>query len=98
MMKRKPKPNKKKGQDFEDKVQKTLNSGALWFDKGDLKDNDFVYECKFTEKKGFRITTKLLEKIWDEALDSCKLPRLVIGIEEEKCRWTLTININKEAK
>jgi len=94
----KKKNNKRSGQAFENKVEKTLNSGSLWFDKGDLKTDDYVIECKFTEKKGFRITTALLQKLWDEALDACKLPFLVIGIEDEKFRWMLKISIEKEAK
>jgi len=99
-MPKKNKSNKRKGQEFENKVQKTLNSGSLWFDKGDLKTDDYIIECKFTEKKGFRITTKLLQKLWEEALNACKLPFLTIGIEDEdeKCRWLLKVKIEREAK
>ena len=69
-----------KGRKFEDKVQKCINSGAFAFDKGDLKTNDFVIECKYTDKLSYRITNKVLEKIWVDALEVNKLPRLVIGI------------------
>jgi hypothetical protein len=69
--------SKKKGSKFEDKVQKCINSGSLWFDKGDLKTEDYLIESKFTEKKAFRITTKILQKLWEEALDRNKLPALV---------------------
>lgn len=95
---RKPKPSKKKGQKFEKKVQKTINSGALSFDKGDLKTETHVIECKFTDKQSYRITAKTLQKIWNEAMDACKLPSMVVGIDGEGCRWMLTININKEVK
>lgn len=88
--------NKKIGQAFEKKVQKTINSGALWFDKGDLKTEDYIIECKFTQKKGYRISTQLLEKLWNDALDAHKLPKLVIGIEDKDARWRLTVEINKE--
>ena len=94
-MKRK-KVSKKVGQEFEEKVQKTLNSGSMWFDKGDLKTKDYVIECKFTEKKGYRITTKLLQKLWNEALDANKLPLLVIGIKDKDCRWMIKVKINRE--
>ena len=92
------KNNKKKGQNFENKVQKTLNSGALWFSPADLRSDEHVIEVKFTEQKGFRITTRMLEKLWNEALDANKLPLLVIGIEEDKQRWMLRVQIEKEIK
>jgi hypothetical protein len=88
---------KNKGRKFEDKCKNSINSGALWFDKGDLKTKDHCIECKFTEKKGFRITTKLLRKLWDEALTANKLPALVIGIKDEKHIWTLKAVLEKEA-
>ena len=93
-MKRK-KSNKDKGNAFEEKVKNTINSGALVFDKGDLKTCDLVIECKFTEAKGFRISTKILNKIWSEALDSNKLPRLVVGIKDGEELWTIVCDITK---
>lgn len=97
-MKQQKKSNKKKGQEFENLVKKTLNSGGFWFDKGDLKTEDYVIEAKFTDKKGFRISTKILKKLWGEALDSAKLPLLTVGIqdEEEKCLWFLTVKVEKK--
>ena len=82
----------------EDRVQKTLNSGSLWMSKGDLQSDEYVIECKFTEKKGFRISTKILEKLWNEALDANKMPLLTISIEEEKCRWNLVCHVEKEIR
>ena len=72
--------NKRAGQRFEDKVKNTINSGALSFDKGDLKTDEFCIECKVTDKLGFRISTKIVEKLWKQALESNKLPKLIIGI------------------
>lgn len=89
---------KNKGRKFEDKVKNTLNSGALWFDKGDLKTADHVIECKFTEKKGYRITLKLLEKLWDESLSANKLPALIIGIKDNNITWMLKVKIEKEVR
>lgn len=96
-MKRKT-PNKIKGQIFEDKVKKTINSGACWFDKGDLKDSDYIIDTKITDKKSYRITSKTVRKLWDDALDANKLPKLIIGIEDDDCRWLLEVKIAKEAK
>lgn len=73
-----------KGRKFEDKVSKCIGSGNLWFNPGDLSTPDSLYECKFTEQKGFRVTTKILEKLWGEALNSCKSPVLVIGIKRNE--------------
>jgi len=88
---------KNKGREYEKECQQTINSGAF-FDKGDLKTEDYVIECKFTEKKGFRISTKILEKIWGEALDANKLPLLLVGIKDDKVQWNLQVTINKEMK
>lgn len=93
--------NKLKGQSFESNCQKTINSGSLWFDKGDLKTQDYLIECKYTDKKGFRITTKILEKLWNEALERNKLPALIVGIQDENnpdMIWRLQIQINRIKK
>lgn len=87
---------KKKGEEFEKKVQKCINSGQLWFDKGDLKTDEYLIECKFTEKEGFRITKKILEKLWNESFDRNKLPALIIGIKGESDTWVIKCQIEKE--
>lgn len=74
------KTNQKKGSDFENKVAKTLGSGNLWFQKGDLNYEDYCIECKVTDKKGFRISDSILEKLWNQALNSNKEPLIIIGI------------------
>jgi hypothetical protein len=92
----KKKSNKEKGSDFEDKIFKTINSGALSFQKGDIQTKDYVIDAKYTDKKGFRISTVILNKLWKEALESNKLPLLIIGIKDENSSWTITCNITKE--
>lgn len=89
------KSNKEKGGKFENICKNTINSGALTFDKGDLKTAEYVIEAKFTEAKGFRVTTKILNKIWGEALDANKLPRLIIGIKDKDILWTINCDITK---
>jgi len=83
------------GRKFEEKIQKCINSGALFFDKGDLKTDDYLIECKYTEKKGFRVTKKILEKIWSEAFETNKLPKLIVGIKDNGKDWILDITINR---
>ena len=71
---------KKLGNKFEKKCQRTINSGALWFNKGDLRYGDYVIDAKYTDKKSFSITLSILEKIWGEALSMNKEPMLQIGV------------------
>ena len=73
-----------KGRRFENKVQGTIASGGFWFDKGDLKTAENYLECKYTDKKGFRVSLDLLEEIWGQALNRQKEPHLVIGIKRNE--------------
>ena len=90
--------SKKIGQKFESKVQKAINSGALWFNKGDLRTDNYLIEAKYTEQKGYRISTKTLEKLWTEALEANKFPLLIIGLKDKKAEWILKVEVNKEVK
>jgi hypothetical protein len=74
------KSNKAKGQKFENKVQKTIASGGLWFNKADLRSGAYSIECKFTDKSSYRVSLEVLEKLWNESLTAGKLPLLEIGI------------------
>ena len=92
------KSNKIKGQLAENRAQKTINSGSLWFDKGDLKVGDYLIDSKTTDKKSFNITVKMLEKIYQEAFDRNKFPVLYITIEQPEYRFVLQMEVKKEAK
>ena len=94
---KKNKTSKDKGNDFEKECQRTINSGAFFKDH-DLSMKNYVVECKFTEKKGFKITTQILDKLWNDALDASKLPLLLVGIKDENIQYNLRITINKEMK
>lgn len=83
MKKKTRKTNKGKGCSFENKVRKSIMSGALSTDPLDLSVGDKVIECKYTDKASYRITKELLEKAWNEALDMQKTPYLVIGIPKD---------------
>ena len=93
----KKKTPKDKGNVFEKECQRTINSGAF-FQKGDMTTSDYCIEAKYTEAKGFRVSTKILEKIYNEAFDSNKLPLLIVGIKDGNTQWTLSVNITKEIK
>ena len=88
---------KNKGNKFERIAQRNINSGAMWFNKGDLSTDDYCIECKYTEKKGFRITLDTIKKIWNEAFDCNKEPLLKIGIKrDDKTLFMLTCSIEIE--
>jgi len=88
-----------KGSKFETVVQKTIGSGRLWFAPLDLDYDKHLIECKYTEKKGYRISRDLLEKIWDQSLSINKEPILVIGIKrDDDTMFTVTATINVERK
>ena len=96
-MKNLQKKNKKKGNKFEGKVQRTLGSGNIWFSPLDLSCDKYAVEAKYTDLKGYRITKDLLEKIWDKALSLNKEPVLVIGIKRnDEQVFVLQCNINVE--
>jgi len=95
---RKPKNNSKvKGGKFEDKARKTIASGGVWFSPLDIDYDKYCIECKMTEKKGYRISKDLLEKIWGSALSMNKEPFLIIGIKRNDTQiFTLHCNLNLE--
>lgn len=94
----KKRTSKKIGMDFEEYFIKTINSGAFFHDADAFSDSH-VLEIKGTKKaKGFRITTKMLDKIWEEAFGNNKFPMFGIVIEDEKDIWALKIDINRKRR
>jgi len=55
-------------------------SGGMWFAPGDVSTEEFLLECKSTEKKSFSVSEKLWDKINGEALKCRKLPCLSIQL------------------
>jgi len=76
--------NKAKGEKFEKKAIRSIGSGRFATSPLDGSYGDYCIEFKYTDKKGFRISLKLLEKIWNQALDVNKEPLLQIGIRRNK--------------
>jgi len=60
--------------------RKTIASGALKIDQGDVETNDYLIECKITGKKSFSIKNDTLEKIRVEALRKGKTGIMHIDI------------------
>jgi Holliday junction resolvase len=48
--------------------------------KAQSKVEDCCIECKFTDKKGFKVTLEMLEKLWNQSLVAKKKPLLVVGV------------------
>jgi hypothetical protein len=52
-------------------ARRTHRSGGIWFDPGDSKREDFLFESKdCTDKKGFYLTEKMWDKIEKEATNN----------------------------
>ena len=81
---------KKRSQLQEKDVAKNLNaktvvaSGAMWNAKGDVRSGKFLIECKTTEKEYYSVSSKVWEKIEEEATkDHGRTPLLIIDIEDK---------------
>lgn len=61
--------------------RKTIMSGALKFDKGDVETPRYLIECKTTEKNSFILKKAVLEKIRIEAIKKNKYPLLSIEFQ-----------------
>lgn len=91
--------SKKKGEKFEKKMQKNPGSGAFWQAPLDLRSDTHCIECKYTDKKGYRISLELVEKIWNQSLRVGKEPGLIIGIsknENEMFLLNCTVSLQRK--
>ena len=87
---------KKKSQLQEKSVAKDLDaktvvaSGALWGSKGDVRHDDFLVECKTTEKPYYSLTMKVWEKIEKEAVrDGLRIPLMCVDINNGEDRYAV---------
>jgi len=62
------------------KGRRTPKSGGFWSFAGDVVTKDFLIDSKTTDKKGFRITSNIWDKLSNEALKSRKIPILSISL------------------
>ena len=60
----------------ETRAVKTINSGAFWIDKGDIKTDECLIEHKMTNKKSIAVQLDVVEKIYKEATLIGKTPVL----------------------
>ena len=87
---------KKKSQLQEKSVAKDLEaktviaSGALWGSKGDVRHDEFLVECKTTEKPFYSLTMKVWEKIEKEAVkDGLRIPLMCVDVNDGKDRYAV---------
>ena len=83
---------KNKGREGEELFIRTINSGCF-IQKGDAISDNYCVEIKTTEKKSFSINTKLLNKIWEQALSQNKFPLFGIVLRNKDEDWILKVNI-----
>lgn len=79
---------KRRSQKQERRVAKDFNadtvvaSGAKWGAKGDVRNEEYLIECKTTEKDFYRLNAKTWEKIEREAIrDHLRIPLMVIDLK-----------------
>ena len=57
-------------------------SGNRWYRPGDSSNEAYLCESKYTEKKSYSINKSKLNKLYEEALFSKKIPLLSIQIQD----------------
>lgn len=78
---RSQKQEKSVAKDFNARV--TVASGSLWGMKADVRNDKFLIECKTTEKDYYSLTSKVWEKIEEEAIrDRGRIPLMIIDLED----------------
>ena len=89
-------PNKRKSIKQENKVAKEMSaktvvaSGALWGAKGDVRNDQYLVECKITSKPFFRLSLKQWDKIRKEAIkDGMRIPVFCIDLENGSKRFAV---------
>ena len=72
---------KKVAKDLNAKV--TVASGALSFQKADVRNDVFLVECKITSKDFYSLTEKTWNRIEKQALmDGMRIPLMCIGVKD----------------
>lgn len=75
------KQEKKVANDIGGRTQ--IGSGSLWFAPSDVREEDFLIECKTTQNDYYILSYKTWEKIVREAIgDSMRIPLMHIQLED----------------
>lgn len=60
----------------------TISSGAIWFDKADVRSEKFLIECKTTQNSFYSVTSKVWEKVDRESCYANKTPLLIVDLKD----------------
>lgn len=72
----------------------TVASGSLWFQKADVRSEDFLVECKTTSKSYYPLTVATWKKINSQAIkDNLRTPLMCVDLEDGKSSIAI-ISIN----
>lgn len=63
--------------------RRTPRSGGLWNNPGDVSSENFLLECKYTEKMSYSVTAETIKKINIEAIKCDKLPALSVELGDK---------------
>ena len=63
--------------------KRSAASGAFWSRKGDVRNNLYLFEHKWTGKKSFSIQSSVLKKITTEAILDSREPVLAFHLDGE---------------
>lgn len=74
------KHEEKQAKDFGGRVNK--GSGNFWAVPGDIKTDDFLIEAKQTDKKSYSLRYETLDKLYEEALFSQRIPILSLLLQD----------------
>jgi len=72
------KKEEKDSRDFGGERQRA--SGSVWFSPGDVKTDKFLIDSKLTSKTSYSLNQKTLDKLYEEALFSDRIPMLSIDL------------------
>jgi hypothetical protein len=64
----------------------TIASGALWFQKGDIKANGILVEAKATSSKALSVKSSVWKKIENEAVRRGLVPAMALQMKDEQGR------------
>ena len=62
--------------------RRVRGSGNKWYAPGDSRSNDYLVESKFTEGKSYSLNYNKLQKIYNEALLTYKIPLFMVKIKD----------------
>lgn len=64
--------------------KRVRGSGNKWYAPSDVKTDDFLIESKYTSKKSYSLNIDKLDKLYEEALFSYRIPIFSIQIQDQE--------------